>query len=58
MLNHVVSDCEQQIPLLEAEAKEVNNSIEKERSRERNLQPTMTRKKIHSIRTLAVRRAS
>lgn len=35
MLNHVVSDCEQQIPLLEAEAKEVNNSIEKERSREK-----------------------
>ena len=37
MLNHVVSDCEQQIPLLEAEAKEVNNSIEKERSREKEL---------------------
>lgn len=37
MLNHVVSDCEQQIPLLEAEAKEVNNSIEKKRSREKEL---------------------
>ena len=37
MLNHVVYDCEQQIPLLEAEAKEVNNSIEKERSREKEL---------------------
>lgn len=37
MLNHVVSDCEQQIPLQEAEAKEVNNSIEKERSREKEL---------------------
>lgn len=37
MLNHAVSDCEQQIPLLEAEAKEVNNSIEKERSREKEL---------------------
>lgn len=37
MLNHVVSDCEQQIPLLEAEAKKVNNSIEKERSREKEL---------------------
>lgn len=37
MLNHVVSDCEQQIPLLEAEAKEVNNNIEKERSREKEL---------------------
>lgn len=37
MLNHVVSDCEQQIPLLEEEATEVKNSIEKERSREKEL---------------------
>lgn len=37
MLNHVVADCEQQIPLLEAEATEVKSSLDKERRREKEL---------------------
>ena len=37
MLNHVVADSEQQIPLMETKAIEVRNSIEKERSREKEL---------------------
>ncbi len=37
MLNHAVTESEQQIPLLEAEAAEVKTDIEKERSREKEL---------------------
>ena len=37
MLNHVVAESEQQIPLLEAEAAEVKTGIEKERQREKEL---------------------
>ena len=37
MLNHAVTESEQQIPLLEAEAAEVKTDIEKERNREKEL---------------------
>lgn len=37
MLNHSVAESEQKIPLLEAEAEEVKTNIEKERSREKEL---------------------
>ena len=37
MLNHVVAESEQKLPLLEAEAAEVKTEIEKERSREKEL---------------------
>lgn len=37
MLNHAVSESEQQIPLIEAEAAEVKTNIEKERQREKEL---------------------
>ena len=37
MLNHVVAESEQKIPLLEAEATELKDNIEKERNREKEL---------------------
>lgn len=37
MLNHAVADCEQKIPLLEAQVEEVKTCVDKERKREKEL---------------------
>lgn len=55
MLNYVVADDEQQIPLLESKLLDVRNNIEKESKRQKELKADYDKEKTHSIKTLVGR---